>query len=132
MPHHWARELVKLGHDVKLIPAQRVKAFLPRMKNDAQDAKAIERAVNDPEMRFVGVCSVEQQTVLMVFKARCQQAFKRYPLSACKKDPCLPLERSARRAMRVANASRSSIAGGRLLKPRLHRAAIWFLTKDTL
>lgn len=39
--HHWARELIKLGHDVKLIPAQRVKAFLPRMKNNAQDAKAI-------------------------------------------------------------------------------------------
>ena len=36
--HYWARELMQLGHDVKLIPAQRVKAFLPRMKNDAADA----------------------------------------------------------------------------------------------
>ena len=68
--HHWARELIKLGHDVKLIPAQRVKAFLPRMKNDAQDAKAIARAVRDPEMRFVGVKTVEQQSLLMLFKAR--------------------------------------------------------------
>jgi len=68
--HHWARELIKLGHDVKLIPAQRVKAFLPRMKNDAQDAKAIARAMRDPEMRFVGVKSVEQQASLMLFKAR--------------------------------------------------------------
>lgn len=68
--NHWARELCKLGHDVKLIPPQRVKAFLPRMKNDAQDAKAIARAANDPEMRFVGVRSVEQQTALMVFKSR--------------------------------------------------------------
>jgi transposase len=68
--HYWARELVKLGHDVKLIPAQRVKAFLPRMKNDAQDAKAIARAVRDPEMRFVGVKTVEQQSLLMLFKAR--------------------------------------------------------------
>jgi transposase len=68
--NHWGRELVKLGHDVKLIPAQRVKAFLPRMKNDAQDAKAIARAVNDPEMRFVGVRSVAQQTILMLFKVR--------------------------------------------------------------
>ena len=68
--HYWARELIKLGHDVKLIPAQRVKAFLPRMKNDAQDAKAIARAVRDPEMRFVGVKSVEQQASLMLFKAR--------------------------------------------------------------
>ena len=68
--HHWARELAKLGHDVKLIPAQRVKAFLPRMKNDAQDAKAIARALRDPEMRFVSVKSVEQQASLMLFKAR--------------------------------------------------------------
>ncbi len=68
--HHWARELSKLGHDVKLIPAQRVKAFLPRMKNDAADAKAIARAVSDPEMRCVGVKTVEQQSLLMLFKAR--------------------------------------------------------------
>ena len=68
--HYWARELIKLGHDARLIPAQRVKAFLPRMKNDAQDAKAIARALRDPEMRFVGVKSVEQQASLMLFKAR--------------------------------------------------------------
>lgn len=68
--HYWARELGKLGHDVRLIPAQRVKAFLPRMKNDAADAKAIARAVREPEMRFVGVKTVEQQSLLMLFKAR--------------------------------------------------------------
>ena len=68
--HYWGRELMQLGHDVKLIPAQRVKAFLPRMKNDAADAKAIARAVRDPEMRFVGVKSVNQQSLLMLFKAR--------------------------------------------------------------
>jgi transposase len=68
--HFWARELVKLGHDVNLVPAQRVKAFLPRMKNDAADAKAIARAVSDPEMRCVGVKTVEQQSLLMLFKAR--------------------------------------------------------------
>jgi transposase len=68
--HCWARELIKLGHDVKLIPAQRVKAFLPRMKNDAQDAKAIARALRDPEMRFVSVKNVEQQALLMLLKAR--------------------------------------------------------------
>jgi transposase len=68
--HHWARELTRLGHDVKLIPAQRVKAFLPRMKNDAADAKAIARALRDPEMRFVGVKTVGQQSLLMLFKAR--------------------------------------------------------------
>ena len=68
--HYWGRELMKLGHDVKLIPAQRVKAFLPRQKNDAADAKAIARAARDPEMRFVEVKSVEQQASLMLFKSR--------------------------------------------------------------
>ncbi len=68
--HHWARELAKLGHEVKLIPAQRVKAFSPRQKNDAADAQAIARAVREPEMRFVAVKTVEQQSVLMLFKSR--------------------------------------------------------------
>jgi transposase len=68
--HYWAREITKLGHDVRLIPAQRVKAFLPRQKNDAADAKAIGRAVRDPEMRFVAVKTVEQQAALMLFKSR--------------------------------------------------------------
>ena len=68
--HYWAREIARLGHDVRLIPAQRVKAFLPRQKNDAADAKAIGRAVRDPEMRFVAVKTAEQQSVLMLFKSR--------------------------------------------------------------
>lgn len=68
--HHWGREISKLGHEVKLIPAQRVKAFLPRQKNDAADAQAIARAVREPEMRFVPVKSVEQQAALMLFKSR--------------------------------------------------------------
>jgi len=68
--HHWGRELGRLGHEVRLIPAQRVKAFVPRQKNDAADAHAIARAMRDPEMRFVGVKSLEQQSVLMLFKAR--------------------------------------------------------------
>jgi transposase len=68
--HHWARELNALGHEARLIPAQRVKAFLPRQKNDAADAKAIARAARDPEMRFVPVKTGEQQSVLMLFKAR--------------------------------------------------------------
>lgn len=68
--HHWAREITRLGHDVRLIPAARVKAFLPRQKNDAADAQAIARAVRDPEMRCVAVKSADQQAVLMLFKTR--------------------------------------------------------------
>lgn len=68
--HHWGRELGKLGHEVKLIAPARVKAFSPRMKNDAADAMAIARAVREPEMRFVPVKGIEQQSVLMLFKSR--------------------------------------------------------------
>lgn len=68
--HHWAREIAALGHEVKLIAPLRVKVFAPRQKNDAADAFAIARAMREPEMRYVPVKSVRQQSVLMLFKAR--------------------------------------------------------------
>src|SRR5262245_58305641 len=43
--HYWARELTKLGHDVRLMPAKDVKAYVKRNKNDAADAEAICEAV---------------------------------------------------------------------------------------
>jgi transposase len=46
--HHWARELRKLGHEVKLIPPSYVKAYVKRQKNDAADAAAICEAVTRP------------------------------------------------------------------------------------
>jgi transposase len=39
--HYWARELTKLGHKVRLMPARDVKAYVKRNKNDAADAEAI-------------------------------------------------------------------------------------------
>jgi transposase len=68
--HHWARELGKLGHEVKLIPPAYVKAFVRRQKNDAADAAAICEAVTRPAMRFVPVKSAEQQGVLMLHRVR--------------------------------------------------------------
>jgi transposase len=59
--HHWARELTKLGHEVRLMPAKDVKAYVKRNKNDAADAEAICEAVRRPTMRFVRVKSAEQQ-----------------------------------------------------------------------
>ncbi|MFX4404360.1 IS110 family transposase, partial [Acinetobacter baumannii] len=49
--HYWARELIALGHDVKLMPAQYVKPYVKRGKNDAADAEAICEAVTRPTMR---------------------------------------------------------------------------------
>ena len=53
--HFWARELVALGHEVKIIPPSYVKAYVRRGKNDAADAAAICEAVARPHMRFVPV-----------------------------------------------------------------------------
>jgi transposase len=68
--HHWARELTALGHTVKLMPPAYVKAYVKRNKNDAADAEAICEAVARPSMRFVPVKDAEQQSVLMLHRAR--------------------------------------------------------------
>ena len=67
--HYWARELTKLGHQVRLMPAKDVKAYVKRNKNDA-DAEAICEAVRRPTMRFVQVKSAEQQSQLMLHRTR--------------------------------------------------------------
>lgn len=68
--HHWARELSRLGHSVRLIPPSYVKAYVKRSKNDAADAAAICEAVTRPSMRFVAVKTVEQQASLMLHRSR--------------------------------------------------------------
>ena len=68
--HHWARELEVLGHEVRLIPPQYVKPFVKTNKNDASDAEAICEAMMRPTMRFAPVKSAEQQSVLMLHRAR--------------------------------------------------------------
>ena len=68
--HHWARELIALGHEVKLMPPAYVKAYVKRNKNDAADAEAICEAVTRPTMRFVPVKSADAQSVLMLHRAR--------------------------------------------------------------
>jgi transposase len=68
--HYWARELTRLGHEVRLMPAKDVKAYVKRNKNDAADAEAICEAVRRPTMRFVQVKSAEQQGRLMQHRTR--------------------------------------------------------------
>ena len=68
--HYWARELTKLGHQVRLMPAKDVKAYVKRNKNDAADAEAICEAVRRPTMRFVQIKSPEQQGRLMQHRTR--------------------------------------------------------------
>ena len=68
--HYWARELRKLGHTVRLMPARDVKAYVKRNKNDSADAEAICEAVRRPTVRSVQVKSAEQQSQLMLHRTR--------------------------------------------------------------
>ena len=68
--HYWARELTTLGHEVRLMPAKDVKAYVKRNKNDAADAEAICEAVRRPTVRFVQAKSAEQQGRLMQHRTR--------------------------------------------------------------
>src|SRR6476661_3129860 len=66
----WARELRALGHEVRLMPAQYVKAYVKRNKNDVADAEAICEAVVRPTMRFVPTKTAEQQAAVLLHRGR--------------------------------------------------------------
>ena len=68
--HHWGRTLRKLGHDVRLMPANYVKPYVKRGKTDAVDAEAICEAVRRPTMRFVKIKTEGQQAVLSIHRTR--------------------------------------------------------------
>jgi transposase len=69
--HHWARQLMNLGHQVRLMPAEYVKAFNIRNKNDAADARAIWLAVQQPS-KAVAVKNETQQAMLALHRMRQQ------------------------------------------------------------
>jgi hypothetical protein len=66
--HHWARALLALGHEVRLIAPIYVKPFVKRQKNDAADAEAVVEAAPRPEMRFVEPKGTEQQARALLFR----------------------------------------------------------------
>jgi transposase len=68
--HHWARELARQGHCVRLIAPHYVKPFIKRQKNDAADAEAIVEAALRPTMRFVEPKSADQQARAIAFRTR--------------------------------------------------------------
>lgn len=68
--HQWGRAILKLGHEVRLIPPIYVKPFVKRQKNDTADAEAIAEACSRPTMRYVEVKTEEQQARAMIFRTR--------------------------------------------------------------
>lgn len=68
--HHWARELQKLGHTVKLMAPQFVKPYVKSNQNDANDAEAICEAVGRPTMRLVSIKTIAQQDLQAIHRIR--------------------------------------------------------------
>jgi transposase len=71
--HHWARKLIALGLDARIIAAQLVSPYRRQGvsgKNDANDAAVVCEAASRPQMHFVPVKSIEQQSMLCVHRLR--------------------------------------------------------------
>src|SRR5271169_616545 len=68
--HFWAKTLLDLGHDVRLISPQFVTPYVKSNKNDQNDAEAICEAVGRPSMRFVPIKSAEQLAVQALHRIR--------------------------------------------------------------
>jgi transposase len=68
--HHWARQLTALGHDVRLLHARAVRPFVAGNKTDASDARAIWLAVQQPDAKFVGIKTTQQQATLTLHRQR--------------------------------------------------------------
>jgi transposase len=79
--HYWARELCKLGHEVRLMAPQHVKPYVKRNKNDGRDAEGLCEAMSRPTMRFVPVKTEDQQAALMLAGVRQQLIARRTQLS---------------------------------------------------
>lgn len=71
--HHWARKLVALGLDARIIAAHLVAPYRLQGKggkNDANDAAAICEAASRPQMHFVPIKTIEQQSMLCIHRLR--------------------------------------------------------------
>lgn len=70
--HFWGRQFIGLGHTVRLISPQYVKAFVRGQKNDRNDAEAVCEAASRPAMRSVAVKSADQQQILAFHRSAAQ------------------------------------------------------------
>ena len=70
--HHWARKFGEYGHEVRLLPAQYVRAYVKRNKTDRADAAALIEAARCADIHPVPVKTVEQQQLQSLHRLRTQ------------------------------------------------------------
>jgi len=68
--HHWGRIFRSRGIEVRLLPAQYVRAYVKRNKTDAADACALLEAARAQDLKPVAVKSVEQQALQALHRMR--------------------------------------------------------------
>lgn len=79
--NHWAREITKLNHEVKLMAPQFVKPYVKTNKNDEADAEAICEAVSRQNIRFVPIKTISQQDMLSIHRVRARLVKNRTALA---------------------------------------------------
>jgi transposase len=70
--HHWARKIAAAGHQVQLLPAQYVRAYVKRNKTDRADAAALIEAARCGDILPVPVKTIEQQQIQALHRLRTQ------------------------------------------------------------
>lgn len=128
--HHWAREIQALGHQVRLIPPRYVRPFVKTNKNDAADAEAIAEAVVRPTMHFAPVKSAEQQSVLMLHRARELLVRQRTMLVNALRGHCGELGLIASQGLSRAKALIAAIEDPRSKLPDVARSALLILVEQ--
>lgn len=68
--HYWGRKFKAMGHEVKLVAPQYVKAFVRGNKTDSRDAQAIAECVSRPEMKQVAIKTERQQEIAAIHRVR--------------------------------------------------------------
>lgn len=114
--HHWGRELIAPGHDVKLIPPACVKPFVTRQKNDANDAAAIHETLPRPGLRFVKVRSIANQAMLMQHEARAMLVAQRTELFICRAPPLKNSKMGAEKPLSARYRAVRGLAVGQALR----------------
>ena len=116
--HHWARVFTAMGHEVRLMHAKYVKAYVKRGKSDLRDAEAICEAVQRSSMRFVPIKSVEQQIDRSLERARDLLVKQRTQLMNATRALLAELGIVARAGLRGFTTLADKIAAGDAVIPR--------------